>query len=170
MSILNFFKFNDEAVKEKYSKLHYSLEKEYPTISEEKLVTMACISGLLARVAYVDFNLDVKEVAQIKQSLSSLSITEDLDTDVITDIATKHVKDMAGLENHLYVHPLKKLLSHDERYKVLQSLFLVAACDGSVESVESEEIRMITKGLELSAQHFIAARAEVAEFLKVLKK
>ena len=47
-------------------------------------------------------------------------------------------------------------------------LFVIAASDGNVAAIESEEIRVISKGLELTNQHFLAARAEVADFLKAL--
>ena len=87
----------------------------------------------------------------------------------VSDIATNHIKEMAGLENHLYVKPLNELMNKDERFDTVKALFLIAASDGSVESVESEEIRLINKGLELSHQHFVAARAEVKDFLKTLK-
>lgn len=169
MSLFDFFKNEKEEDIKKYSVLHYALEKEYPNLTEEELVITACVSGLLARVAYVDFNLDPGEIEQIKTSLENLSINERIHSEFITEIAVKHIVEMAGLENHLYVHPLNTYLNKDERFLVLQALFYVAASDGEVESVESEEIRLITKGLELSHQHFIAARAQVAKYLKALK-
>ena len=92
-----------------------------------------------------------------------------IDSAVLANMAITHIKDMAGLDNHLYVHPLREILSQDERYKVLQSLFLVAASDGNVDNLESEEIRIICKGLELSNQHFTVARAEVAKYIGALK-
>ena len=45
----------------------------------------------------------------------------------VVDMAIKNIKEMAGLENHLYVHPLKELLSKEERFAVVRSLFLIAS-------------------------------------------
>jgi len=168
MSFLNFFTASTEQEIAKYSKLHYALEKEYPKIGEKNLVIAACIAGLLARVAYVDFDLDPGELEQIKTSLTDWEFNKEIQSDIVAAIAIEHIKEMAGLENHLYAHPLREHLTQDERFKVLQSLFLVAASDGSVDGVESEEIRVIAKGLELSNQHFIVARAEVAKYLRAL--
>ncbi len=169
MSLFDFFKGEDKEQVKKYSQLHYILEKEYPQLSESELVITTCVAGLLARVAYVDFHLDEGEILQMKESLKNWKFTGEVCSEFVSKIAIEHVKEMAGLENHLYVHPLRDHLSKDDRFRVLQSLFLIAASDGNVESIESEEIRTVNKGLELSTQHFLAARAEVAGFLKALK-
>ena len=58
MSVLNFFKnitYSPEV--KKYSQLYDQLAKEHPNVDEKNLVLASCISGLLARVAYVDFHL-----------------------------------------------------------------------------------------------------------------
>ena len=169
MSFLKFFSNEKDSEVKKNSNLHYELEKEYPHLSESEIVITACIAGLLARVAYVDFKLDDGEVLQIKEVLTKWNFCEKVKSEIVADMAVNHIQEMAGLENHLYVHPLRDLLTKEERFSVLQSLFLIAASDGIVESIESEEIRLIAKGLELSNQHFIVARAEVAEFIAALR-
>ena len=170
MDFLKFFSNEPEVEIKKYSSLFSVLQNEYPQMNEEGILITSCVAGLLARVAYVDFHLDVKEQEVMKDLLGQFHFIANIDPCIVAQIAIKHIKEMAGLENHLYVHPLKNLLSKDERYNIIQSLFLIAASDGSVEVVESEEIRLITKGFELSNQHFLAARAEVAKFLKSLRK
>lgn len=168
MGLFDFFKQEDKAEIQKYSGLYEKLAQEYPEIEEEKLVIISCIAGLMARVAYVDFDLDPNEVKKMKELISSWDSHIHFDHEITTNMALKYVKEMAGIDNHLLVHPLKEHLSSDERYQVLQTLFLIAASDGNVAGIESEEIRIIAKGLELSNQHFLAARAEVAEFLNAL--
>ena len=87
----------------------------------------------------------------------------------IVEIAIGHIQDLAGLENHLYVHRLKEILDRDQRYAIVESLFALAASDGVVENIESEEIRIIVKGFDLSDQHFRVARAKVSDKIKALK-
>lgn len=169
MSFLNFFKNNPESEIKKYSNLYHKLEKEFPELDENELILSSCISGLYARVAYVDFDLDDLELKKIEELISNWNFGNNLSSSTLAKMSIDHIKEMAGLENHLYVYPLKNKLNAEDKFNVLKSLFLVAAADGSVDSIESEEIRLITKGLELSNQHFIAARAEVADFLKALK-
>lgn len=171
MSLFKFFQGVEEKQVESYNKLFESLSREYPDMAEEKLLELSCIAGLLARVAFVDFNLDEREVELIKKLIKDYNFSDlDIDSEIVSSMAIAHIKEMAGLENHLYVHPLKKSFTKEQRYEVVEMLFLVAASDGEVEAVESEEIRLIVKGLELSHQHFVAARAQVAEYIKALRK
>ncbi|MBD67120.1 MAG: hypothetical protein CME62_18105 [Halobacteriovoraceae bacterium] len=170
MGFFDYFMGQEQDKVKKYSELYDVLAYEFPDLNEKELILASCLAGLLARVAYVDFKLDPKEMTKILEVLKMWDISDKLDPVVAGKMAMAHIKNMAGLDNHLYVHPLKEHLSENERYKVLQSLFLVAASDGNVAIVESEEIRLITKGLELSNQHFISAQAEVVEFINALKK
>lgn len=161
--------FQNEYDGKRYGQLFEIFKKEYSNESDESLLKASCIAGLFARVAYVDFELDENEVIKMRDLLSKWDGLESFNLDLIVKMSTEHIKEMAGLENHLYVHPLKELLSESERFQVLQSLFFIAASDGVVQGEESEEIRLISKGLALSNQHFIAARAQVVEFIAALK-
>lgn len=150
--------------------LFNELKTKLPDESEEVLIKTACISGLLARVAYVDFKVTDEERSHIREVLSEWTdFSKDL-VNVISEVSIHHVKELAGLENHMYVHHLKPLINRDERYKIVEALFALAASDGIVENLESEEIRLIVKGFDLSDKHFLAARATVAEQLGALKK
>lgn len=152
-----------------HSTLHYELQKRYPETSEDELVKLTCIAGLFARVAYVDFHLDENERAHMNEVLNAWSDFSEADIKSIVDIAIDNIKELAGLENHLYIHRLKEVLDREARYSLVESLFALAASDGVVENIESEEIRIIVKGFDLSDKHFIVARAKVSDKLKALK-
>lgn len=169
MGFFDFFQNKDDKQVSKYGSLFDSLSQEFPSIPEQDLVLTSCIAGLMANIAYRDFEIDPKEIESMKQILIDWKITESIDQEVVVKMALDHVQDFAGLENHLFVYPLKNNLSKDQKYKVLQALFVIAASDGSVDNIESEEIKMICHGLELSSQHFLSARAEVAEFINALR-
>ncbi|MFT6604717.1 MAG: putative tellurite resistance protein B-like protein, partial [Bacteriovoracaceae bacterium] len=89
--------------------------------------------------------------------------------DAIVAVSIDEIKDLSGLENHKYCPPLVEILEKDQRYGLLESLFQIAASDGNVEDNESEEIRLITTGLNLEHKHYISARATVLEFLGALR-
>lgn len=162
-------KFVEKADEKNISSLHKELEKELLELSEQEQIEVTCIAGLLARVAYVDFELDPNELVKIKDILKEWTNFDDKLVEIISNTAVKHIKELAGLENHLYVYPLREILDRDARFRIIEALFAIAAADGNVENIESEEIRMINTGLELSNQHFIAARAKVIQKLGALK-
>ncbi len=162
--------FKKEAQESNQSQLYQELRNELPDLDEATLIKVACVAGLMARVAYVDFKLEESELAHIKSSLAEWTDFEQDVIELISSTAINHIKELAGLENHLYVHPLKEVLDEKGRFKLAEALFALAAADLSVENIESEEIRLICRGLELSDQHFLAARAKVITHLRALQK
>lgn len=163
------FKNEKSSSEAQHGQLHYVLQKRYPDLSEEELVKITCVAGLFARVAYVDFHLDPNEKEHMFEALKQWTNFSEKEVRSIVDIAIDHIKELAGLENHLYVYRLKEVLDRDARFAVIESLFALAASDGVVENIESEEIRIIVKGFDLSDKHFLVARAKVSDKLKALK-
>ena len=151
------------------SSLYYSLKEKFSDKEESTLIKVTGIAGLFARVAYVDFELHQDEKAHMLKALTEMTDFDDSEVQLIVELAIEHVKELAGLENHKLVYSLKEVLDQNARYQVVEALFYLAASDGVVENVESEEIRIIVKGFDLSDRHFIAARAKVSDKLKALQ-
>ena len=169
MSFWKMFKPSNDQDKKEYSQLYYELKSQFPDFSDENLIKITCIAGLFARVAYVDFDLDIKEKEHMKFALTNMTEFSNQEIDSIIEISLSHVKELAGLENHKYVYNLKEVIDKSERFQIVEALFALAASDGVVENIESEEIRIIVKGFDLSDQHFIAARAKASDKLKALR-
>ena len=166
---MSLWKIFEKEVNDSQSELFRKVKILLPNSTEDEWAKFSCIAGLLCRVAYVDFHYDPKELESLREILMKWSGLEDSMVERIAQFAVENVKDLAGLENHLYVQPLRELMGKEEKFNLIRSLFALAKSDGVVENVESEEIRIICKGLDLSTQHFIAARAEVASKLGALK-
>ncbi len=173
MGILSIFSniMNSDA-KEKQEAIS-SLEKRLHGLFRDKsvdeLTRCACISGLLARVAYVDMEIHEGEREEIKSSLMTWCNLDGALAQNIASMAIEEIKNLASLENHLYTRPLQAMLNDDEKLDLLKALFAVAASDGETDANESEEIRSITKGLCVDSRYFNAARATVLESLAALK-
>jgi uncharacterized tellurite resistance protein B-like protein len=169
MNFWDFFKSPDKETKKNLSRLHDKLAALFPQDDEEDIVKMACMAGLLARVAYCDLDLNDNEVIRMKELLKQFTFLDAEHSEKVVETALEEIKDLSGLENHKYCPPLNNLLDNQQRYQLLESLFAVAASDGEVSGQESEEIRNISKGLLLEHKHFISARATVSEKLGILK-
>ena len=167
---MNFWKKFASSEKDSFLiSLHEKLHKLFPDAGEEKLVRLACVSGLMARVAYVDFEIHTEEERVMKEALDKWTDLIEDERSAVAKIAIEEIKDLAGMEDHLYTRELVNLTSSQERYEFLEVLFQIAASDGGVESKEEEEIRQISTGLKLGHKHFISARAQVLEYLNNLK-
>ncbi len=168
MGFFDLFIHNEK--KEFINKIHQKLSQDFSHLSDNKLVILACLSGLLARVAYVDFNVSKEESDHIESSLiNCMKLTAD-EAKIVTDIAVDEMKELYGLDSRIYCTPLNSLLDIDTRYMILELLFAVAASDGNVDNEEANEISYIAKSLLLEKKYFLAAQAGVKDFLGVLKK
>ena len=149
--------------------IHAEIDALFPEHDEQEKVTMACVAGLMARVVYADMKIEDEERKKMKESLKKYSSFDQNQVDAIVDMALKNIEELAGLENHKYCGQLAESWDHQQRFQLLTSLFFLAAADNNVDHIETEEIRTICTGLLLEHKHFIAARAQVSEYLGALK-
>jgi uncharacterized tellurite resistance protein B-like protein len=149
--------------------LHEKFHQHFPNASEEKLVIMSCLAGLMARVAYIDFEVQDIERTNMELALKHWMELKDDEAKVLADIAITEMKALSGLDTRKFCTPLVDLLNVNERFKVLEALFQVAAADGDVDNAESNEISYISKSLVLENKYFLSARAQVKDFLTSLK-
>ena len=154
--------------KKYFNTLHETLQKRFPENNEEEILESACIAGLLACVAYIDFDIHKNEKSFIEQSLIHWMKHSSEQARIIADLAISDIKELAGVENYTYTDALSHILEEDDRYGLLEVLFELAASDGGVSEKESEEIRLICQGLKLEHKHFISARATVLKHLNIL--
>ncbi len=151
------------------SKLQSSILEQFPNYTEEKRILLTCLSGLCARVAYVDFDISPTEKEAIEKSLIQWMNLSEKEANFVASKALEEVKELSGIEPRKYCTALNDILDNSEKLHILETLFQVSAADGNVEEHESEEIRIITTGFLLEHKHFIAARATVAKFIGALK-
>ena len=169
MVFKNFLDREKGEEKDSSNELSSKLQKLFPGENSDKFLIFACISGLMARIAWCDLDIQRKEVEHMKKSLRDWMELPQEDIDTIVTVALEHTKELAGVESYKYTEFLSKHFERGKRFGLLKALFALAASDGTVAERESEEIRIVSKGLLLERKHFIAAKATVLEFLGSLR-
>ncbi len=169
MALIDLFKFKNDECKQQYSSLHHKIEKYFPNSNEREVIIATCVAGLCARVAYVDLDITDDEIRKLKEILRDWTRISPESIESIGNLAVDEMKELSGLENHLYATPLNDVLDKREKVEVLVALFALSAADGTVSNNESEEIRLVSKSLQLNDQFFTAARATVLKKLGALK-
>jgi len=149
--------------------LYEKLKKELPQADETKLLAATAIAGLLCSVAFSDMTISEQERKQMALELKKLSTLKSKEIELITHMSSKEMKEFTTIPMHDYSDYLGNNLSIEERYKILLSLFTLAASHEGVSVLEAEEIRLLCKGLLLEHKHFVAAQASVKEHLNSLK-
>ncbi len=170
MGFWDLFKVGEqETTEEKNGGIYNELKLALPDGDDDELIKTACLAGLMARVAYVDMNVDEQEKETMIAALNKWTNWNEKQVRTIAEVAIRQIKNLAGLENHKYTQQLREMLSSDDKYRLLLVLFQIAAADGNASNFESEEIRIISKGLLLPEQHYLAARATMSKHLGALK-
>jgi len=165
------FKLNEKSSdKDSKSTLEKQISQLIPQADENKKMKIACLCGLLARVIFVDLKADAGEISSMNTVLKNWTSLTESEIEAIVSVSLEHSKQLAGLENQVYTLHLRKVLTGDQKYHLLECLFAIAASDGEASNQESEEIRAISIGLGLDQQHYIAARATVRDKLGALNK
>lgn len=150
-------------------KLFTSLQSSFPNFTDEELIKISCVSALMGRVVISDNKIDDKELDFIKVALPKWLGFELDDVNLICSLLVDYTNEFAMMESHLVVEQLRQHYDKNELFSLVEVLFHIASSDGVVDSNETEEIRVISKALGLSHQHFISAKAKVVEYLAVLK-
>ncbi len=161
--------FSVQTQENKTSGLQKKVQELFPDKEENQHILMTCVAGLLARVAYVDFEIHENEQEHMVCALKAWANISNQEASNLSTLAIDEVKALAGLDQRKYCTPLNELLSNDDKFELLKCLFHLAASDGKVENHESEEIRLINTAFLLEQRHYVAARATVKEYLGALK-
>lgn len=143
--------------------------ENFPQMNEERKIILSCLSGLLARVAYSDLEITKREETEMNRILCELSGLSEEEARHITQYSLRKMKELSGLDTRSYCKPLVEILTQSERYQILKALFAIAAADGEVDNVESNEISYIANALVLEKKYFLSAQADVKEYLKTLQ-
>ncbi len=128
--------------------------------TERDLRYVCTVGALLGQVAAADQNFDADERATIAELLDSISSLQHSDVDVIVDIVESEVLSDVGYQP--FVREYNEMASGEDKRRLLTLLFQVAAADGAISHEEHEEIRKISKALNVEHSEFIAAKQAIA--------
>jgi len=147
------------------NKVFYSLtqrlqiDKSDLKIPEDELRTLSLVGGLMARVAYVDrevteteFNGMVKAIGDIWEVSAQLAT-------FVAEVAVSAVDET--YDTFRMMRELTESTSERERRKFLDVLFAVANADGQISYDETEEIRKMSRGINLTHKDFIDSKLRI---------
>jgi uncharacterized tellurite resistance protein B-like protein len=101
-----------------------------------------------------------REVAQLSESEAALCV----------QIAQSQARLLGGTENYVVTREFRRISTRDQRARLLECLYAVAAADGSISSIESREIANVADELGFTRAEANALRAAYRDKLSVLQK
>jgi uncharacterized tellurite resistance protein B-like protein len=135
----------------------------------ERARFVAAFAMVLARGARSDLRVSEDEARVMTEVVAEVGGLELPQAALVVAMAT-HASELAGASaDYVATRELAAVATPDERRRVVECLFAVAAADDSVTLVEEEEIRQVASELGLDHRAYTAARARVRDQREVLR-
>ena len=147
------------------NKVYYSvgrrleLQETDIDIPEKELRRLSLAGGLMARVAYVDREVQEGEFDSMVSAIQSNWNLSDLEAALVAETAVSTIT--KGLDYYRMSRRFFKSTTEEERVHFMDALFAVADGDGRVSYEEIEEIRTIATVLKLTHKQFIDAKLKI---------
>ncbi|MDP6736377.1 MAG: TerB family tellurite resistance protein [Nitrospinaceae bacterium] len=130
----------------------------------DKIYFICLFGTLLATVAHVDGHFDETEQKALKKVLSDHFSFTDKELKVLFEVVAEQAQ--GGFDFHEVTAEINRLVTYNERLKMTDCLFAIAAADGELSHDEAEEIRRITKSLRIPHKAYIDSKMKTLTRLR----
>jgi uncharacterized tellurite resistance protein B-like protein len=130
---------------------------------------LAAFAYVLARIAHADLDIDAAETSEMERSLAAISDLSKGERALVVEIAKSQARLLGGTENYVVTREFRAISTPEQRWRLLQCLYAVAAADGSISTIESSELVAIAEELGFSRAEANALRRQYREKLSVLQ-
>ena len=131
---------------------------------------LAAFAYVLARVAHADLDIEDSEAHEMERIVSEVAQLEPDEAVLAVEIAKSQARLLGGTENYVVTRQYRELSTPEQRVRLLECLYAVAAADGIVSNMEDSEIAAIGEELGFSRPEVIGVRARWRDHLGVLRK
>ena len=131
---------------------------------------LAAFAYVLARVAHADLEIDEAETEKMQDVVARVGKLSEDEAVLAVEIAKSQARVLGGTENYVVTREFRRISSPTQRSQLLECLYAVAAADGAISSIESQEIRSIAEELGFTRDEANALRSQYRDQISVLKK
>jgi uncharacterized tellurite resistance protein B-like protein len=139
-------------------------------LEPEQARFLAAFAFVLARIANADLRIDADETDEMVRSVEALAELPREQATLAVEIAKSQARLLGGTENYVVTREFRRLASPEQRAQLLECLYAVAAADGTIEGVESREIRAIAEELGFTRAEANALRGAYRDKLSELRR
>jgi uncharacterized tellurite resistance protein B-like protein len=120
---------------------------------------LAAFAYVLARVANADLRITETETDEMQRLVRERAGLSAEEAALAVEIAKSQARLLGGTENYVVTREFRELSTREERVKLLECLYAVAAADGTIDGAESAEIAKIADELGFLREEANALRA-----------
>jgi uncharacterized tellurite resistance protein B-like protein len=129
---------------------------------------LAAFAYVLARVAQADLRIEAAEAEEMTRVVTEVAGLSADEAALVVEIAKSQVRLLGGTENYVVTREFRRISTPEQRARLLECLYAVAAADGSISSVETSEIDAIGEELGFTRPEVLALRSAWRDRLSVL--
>lgn len=138
-------------------------------LEPEQARYLAAFAYVLARVAHADLHFDETETSSMREIVELLAELSPEESELVVEIAKSQARLLGGTENYVVTREFRKMTTREQKGKLLESLYAVAAADGTISAAESHEILAIAEELGFTRPEALALRSAYREHLAELQ-
>jgi len=131
---------------------------------------VAAFAYVLARVANADLRIEESEARAMERVVAETSGLGPAEAALAVEIAKSQARLAGGTENYVVTREFRRISSPEQRMRLLDCLYAVAAADDTVTNLESTEIAAVAEELGLTQADIASVRGRYRDKLGVLKK
>jgi uncharacterized tellurite resistance protein B-like protein len=167
MSILKWLGLASEPEPEhnQLGEIEAALEAQGP----ERARYLACFAYILTRAAKADHHVSDAEARLMEDIVAERAGVDAEQAALIVRIAREAGRSR-GTDDYLIAREFERTASRDEKLKLLDCLFAIAAVDASIKTVEDNEVRRVASELKLEHADYIEVRRRHLGSLNVLRR
>ncbi len=144
-----------------------AIEARLTALDSDRARHVAAFSVVLARAARADLDVSEEEIGRMVEIVERVGGLEPDLARLVVELASSGA--LGGADEYLAARQLRRSASDEERRRILDALFAVAAADDSISLVEEEEIREVAREMGLTHEHYVAARSAYREQREVMR-
>ena len=134
------------------------------TLSDDEVYHVCLLGTLLASVAQVDEIIDDVEEKALQKVLKENFSFPQQELEILFDVIVEQARH--GFDFHEVITDTNRIITYNERVKLIDGFFAIASADGKISSAESEQIRKITKAMHIPHQDFKESKIRALDELK----
>jgi uncharacterized tellurite resistance protein B-like protein len=131
---------------------------------------VAAFAYVLARVANADLRIEESEARAMERLVAETAGLGPAEAALVVEIAKSQARLVGGTENYVVTREFRQVSTHEQRLRLLDCLCAVAAADGSISTLESNEIAAIADELGVTLPELNAVRARYRDQLAVRQR
>jgi uncharacterized tellurite resistance protein B-like protein len=140
------------------------------SLPPEQARYLAAFAYVLARVAHADLEIDASESAEMERIVTDLGRLSPAEAALVVEIAKTQARFLGGTENYVVTREFRRIATAEQRARLLECVYAVAAADGTISAVESSECAGIAEELGFTRAEALAVRTAFRDRLSELRR